>query len=127
MCCVFARECGSGDKARLCSHIVSAEEIDSVQCISRDEALNLIERRKRIERTKSRLHIVGGEPYRMAVGLAGLCTARLAQIRSDAAAAEGDESADIDAHGAGKAHDDLEVGFDAGAVCGLAGELNIAV
>ena len=50
----------------------------------------------------------------------------MAKVGSDTAFAEGDQRLDIDAHAAGEANENLEVGLDAGAVGGLLDELYIA-
>ncbi len=91
--------------------------------ITRDEALNFVEYGKRIEGAEFRFEAVGFEPDGVTVGLAGLRSARLAQISGDARFAERNQRAHLLANGFSKADDDFEIGFDTGAVQKLCGRV----
>ena len=81
------------NEARLRGHIVAAEKIHAVEFVSGDQTLDLVEHRQRIEWAEPGLEAVSREPDGMAVGLAGLRAARLAEIGVDAGLAEGNQGA----------------------------------
>ena len=100
--------------------IVAAEEIEAVELVAGDEALNLVEQRERIEGAELRLEAVGREPDGVAVGFARSARRATGRDRPVTPRAEGNQRFDVGAHAAGEANEDFEVGFDAGAVGGLA-------
>src|SRR6185437_841926 len=101
-------------------------QIQTVERVAWDEASDFVERGKRIERTEARLKPVGREPYRLAIGFAGLRAARLAQVTANSRFAEVDQRLDGRAHFRGKAHENLKIRLDAGNVGALAHHLHVA-
>ena len=72
------------DKSGLRRNVVAAEEIEAVELVAGNEALDLVEDSERIEGAEARLKAVGGEPDGVTVGFPGLCAAGLAEVAEDA-------------------------------------------
>src|SRR5712671_1672528 len=66
--------------------IVSSEEIQAREIVSRDDALDLVERSPGIKGADLDFDIVRDEPYLMAISLAGLRSSRLPEICAGAVA-----------------------------------------
>src|SRR5581483_8220145 len=100
--------------------IVSAEQLQAQQLVvTRHKALDLVEYCEWIEGRELRLEVLRREPDGVTVGLAGLCAARLPNVRPQPALAERHERLDGMAHFVGKANDELEVRSRAGLIRGL--------
>ena len=96
--------------------IVSAQQLQAQQLVvARHESLNLVEDREGIEGRELRLEVVCGEPDGVTVGLAGLRSARLADVCAQPFA-EGNECLDRMTHLVGEANDELEVAARAGLI-----------
>ena len=61
-------ECRDGNESRLGLHIVTAEEVDAIKFVVRDEAFDFVEHRERIKRAQFGLEAVSCEPDSVAVG-----------------------------------------------------------
>src|SRR6266853_5731268 len=61
--------------AGICGNIVSSEEIQAREIVSRNDALDLVERSPGIEGADLDFDIVRDEPYLVAISLARLCSA----------------------------------------------------
>ena len=83
--CGLGGEGRGGHEARLGVHVVAGEEIDTIEGVAGNEAGDFIQHGERIEGAEFGLEAVGLEPDGVAVGLAGLRAARLAEIGGDAA------------------------------------------
>ena len=55
-------ECRYRNESGLGMNVIAAEEIDSIEFVGRDQALNLVEDRKRIEGTDAGIESQSGEP-----------------------------------------------------------------
>ena len=104
----------------------AGQQVDTIEVIAGNNPLDFIEERIGIERTQLGLKIVRRQPDSMTVGFAGLHAARLSHVRAHAFA-EWDQSVHILSHGVGDADDQLQIGANAGAVCGFFDQLQIAV
>ena len=107
--------------------VVAGQKLEAQQVVAGDEALDLVEDGEGIEGAELGLQVVGGEPDSVAVGLAGLRAAGLAHVGAEAPLPKGTSCLNVRAHLVGEADDHLEVGADAGAVCGLRDQLEVAV
>src|SRR5580704_5838667 len=87
---------------------VARQQIHAGHVISRNQPLNLIQNRSRIERAHLRLQSVSLKPYRVTVGLARLRSARLPHVGMRSAAKRY-KLADVEAHSVRDAHDHFEI------------------
>src|SRR6202041_682731 len=99
---------------------IARQQIHAGHVISRNQPLNLIQNRSRIERAHLRLQSMSLKPYRVTVGLARLRSARLPHVRMRSAAKRY-KLADVEAHSVREAHDHFEIALRS---CDLASFLN---
>src|SRR5260370_25960206 len=98
--------------------VVAGEELEGLDVVAGDEALDLVEDGHGLERAEAWLEILSGEPYSVAIGLARLPAAGLAHVGAEAFA-EGNQRAHVGAGLVGDADDHLQLRPDPAAVACL--------
>ena len=106
--------------------IIAGKEIHTIESVTGNQTSDFVECGERIEGAQFGFEAVGLEPDGVAVSLAGLDSAGLAEIGSGTCSAERNERFDASTHRFGEADEDFKVGFDARAVNCLADKLDIS-